>query len=542
MLPALGEIEVEQATVDDLLARVPVRGSDRVEAAALKHDAAPGRGAAAGAARVTSAAPDEAVSVSDGSCRWRISEEALRRIVDDVRREGPPHAVGRERVRARMVALLQRQAEARRGDSPAEAWLRKMGRDPQVTGVPRPRLAGGHRRAAGLRAAHRPRGAGRGGRGRAHRRRAGRAASGPVHLGRSKAARWSAADAVLIDEAAGLIDRLPSFGHVVVDEAQDLSPMQCRAIARRSEHGSLTLLGDLAQGTAPWAARDWRETLTHLGKPERPGGAADHRLPGAGRGASRWPTGCCRRSASTVPAAVSLRRDGCAGRTGGRRARRGHGGRGPRGPGLRGLDRRDRRRRGGRPARARPSAARRHRARRGDDAERPTARVTVLPASLAKGLEYDHVIVVEPAEIVAAEPRGLNRLYVVLTRAVSRLAVLHTRPLPPELMTGLSPSRSRLPRQTRLSRGDRAINARPAAQSRAVPLGHSVEQSATDPHPAPPVRAPAALAPLAWPEPGPRVDRWPTGSSRQAGCLQRGNGLGDGRRGDLLDRGQPADR
>ena len=57
-------------------------------------------------------------------------------------------------------------------------------------------------------------------------------------------------------------------------------------------------------------------------------------------------------------------------------------------------------------------------------------RVTVLPATLAKGLEYDHVIVVEPADIVDAEPRGLHRLYVVLTRAVSRLAVLHARPLP----------------------------------------------------------------------------------------------------------------
>jgi sirohydrochlorin ferrochelatase len=57
-------------------------------------------------------------------------------------------------------------------------------------------------------------------------------------------------------------------------------------------------------------------------------------------------------------------------------------------------------------------------------------RVTVLPAGLAKGLEYDHVIVVEPAEIVAAEPRGLHRLYVVLTRAVSRLEVLHAEPLP----------------------------------------------------------------------------------------------------------------
>jgi superfamily I DNA/RNA helicase len=59
--------------------------------------------------------------------------------------------------------------------------------------------------------------------------------------------------------------------------------------------------------------------------------------------------------------------------------------------------------------------------------------VTVLPAGLAKGLEYDHVIVVEPAEIVAAEARGLHRLYVVLTRAVSRLAVLHAEPLPAPL-------------------------------------------------------------------------------------------------------------
>jgi DNA helicase IV len=57
-------------------------------------------------------------------------------------------------------------------------------------------------------------------------------------------------------------------------------------------------------------------------------------------------------------------------------------------------------------------------------------RVAVVPASLAKGLEYDHVVVVEPAEIVEAEERGLNRLYVVLTRAVSRLDVLHHRELP----------------------------------------------------------------------------------------------------------------
>jgi hypothetical protein len=62
------------------------------------------------------------------------------------------------------------------------------------------------------------------------------------------------------------------------------------------------------------------------------------------------------------------------------------------------------------------------------------ARVTVVPASLAKGLEYDHVVAVEPAEIVEAEGRGLHRLYVVLTRAVSRLDVVHQRPLPDALL------------------------------------------------------------------------------------------------------------
>jgi len=66
-----------------------------------------------------------------------------------------------------------------------------------------------------------------------------------------------------------------------------------------------------------------------------------------------------------------------------------------------------------------------------------TARVTVVPASLAKGLEYDHVVVVEPATIVAAEPsvrQGLRRLYVVLTRAVTGLVVVHGEPLPEQLV------------------------------------------------------------------------------------------------------------
>jgi len=53
--------------------------------------------------------------------------------------------------------------------------------------------------------------------------------------------------------------------------------------------------------------------------------------------------------------------------------------------------------------------------------------------TLAKGLEYDHVVVVEPARIAGAEARGLQRLYMALTRAVSRLTVLYSEPLPDPL-------------------------------------------------------------------------------------------------------------
>src|SRR5262249_43558971 len=193
--------------------------------------------------------------------------EALRRVVDDVRRENPPHATGRERVRARVVALLQRQSEARRGDSPGDAWLRRMGKVKPVADLMDevwPAVTA-EALVAGL---------------LSDPQRLARAADGILTPEEQaaivwakpprtvKSVRWAPAEAVVVDEAAGLIDRSPSFGHVVVDEAQDLSPMQARAIARRSEHAAITLLGDLAQGTTPWASRDWRETLGHLGKPE----------------------------------------------------------------------------------------------------------------------------------------------------------------------------------------------------------------------------------------------------------------------------------
>jgi DNA helicase IV len=431
VLPALGEVAVEQSTVEDLLNRVPVRGSDPPDVAALKHDARMAT-VLARALAATIQRPTAELVVADGSWRWRIAVEALRRIVDDVRRESPPHAVGRERVRARTVALLQRQAEARRGDSPPESWLRKMGRDPAVRSfldhvwpdvTPEALvfslLSDPTVLAAAASDVLTP------------EEQASLGWSRPPRT--AKAARWSAADALLIDEAAGLIERVPSYGHIVLDEAQDLSPMQCRAVARRSEHGSLTVLGDLAQGTAPWAAADWQATLTHLGRPAAPVvplttgfrvpaavvALANRLLPSLG---------------VSVPEAVSLRRDGtlkisqvddlalatvasvrsaltlegsiaviCADSSA---------------PGY---------------AEALRSAGLLTTSTVDPGADEPSdedGRVTVLPATLAKGLEFDHVIVVEPDEIVRAEPRGRHRLYVVLTRAVSRLTILHTAPLP----------------------------------------------------------------------------------------------------------------
>ncbi|MGI5146958.1 HelD family protein [Plantactinospora sp. CA-294935] len=427
VLPALGEVEVTQATVEDLLG-TPVRAVDPPATAALKHDprmAEVLRRALAGLLR----APEEPIVVSDGSYRWRVTAEALRRIVEEARREGLPYATGRERVRARVVGLLQRQSEARRGDSPGESWLRRMGRSKPVTefldhcwpAVTPDGLV--HRLLAdpGALAA---------------------AADGllteaeqalltwPKPPRTPRATRWTAADAVLVDEAAGLVERLSSFGHVVVDEAQDLSPMQCRLIARRSEHGSITLLGDLAQGTAPWAATDWRESLRHLGKPDAsvvpltmgfrvPAvvvALANRLLPAL---------------AVDVPPAESLRSDGAldirtvtdlpAATVAEVRAALAH-------DGSIAVIAAEAETDGLRAALAGagiPTAS-------ADEVE-AAARVTVVPATLAKGLEYDHVIVVEPARIVAAEPRGLHRLYVVLTRAVSRLAVLHSEPLPAPL-------------------------------------------------------------------------------------------------------------
>lgn len=264
-------------------------------------------------------------------------------------------------------------------------------------------------------------------------------------------ARWSAADAVLIDEVKDLVERTPSLAHVVVDEAQDLSEMACRAIGRRATTGSVTVLGDIAQGTTPWATTSWERLLGHLGKPDAtleilttgyrvPRQILDfasrllvHIAPGLSPARSvRQDPGSL--AVTEVPrgglaAAVA---EACTGALSN--------------PGSIAVITSD--------AQAAEIASELSKAGLPHailDGGTGDSQLVVVPVSLAKGLEFDHVIVVEPSRIAAAEARGLHRLYVALTRAVSRLTVLHSEPLPESLRTD-GPAAGRPPGASSLAR------------------------------------------------------------------------------------------
>jgi len=237
------------------------------------------------------------------------------------------------------------------------------------------------------------------------------------------------AEPLPVPEAEDAGPTMDDYAHVILDEAQDLSPMECRLIARRAEYASMTIVGDLGQATHPLAAGSWPELLSRLGRRaasggvRRPEGRRDvrtlelrtgYRVPQA---ISDYAT---RYLAPTIAATHSYR-------TGGTLS-------------VRRVDDLAAAVRDAIAATPREGStaliAADHAVDRFAALTGPADRaITVLPASLVKGLEFDHVIVVEPADIVAAEPRGHSRLYVILTRAVASVVVLHRDPLPAALRT-----------------------------------------------------------------------------------------------------------
>jgi DNA helicase IV len=435
VLPALGELEVKQATVDDLVGHVEVSGRDTAAAAVVKGDARMAQ-VLRRAVRSHVTMPTEPVVVVRGSRRWRIPAYELEEIVRELLERDIRYGAARDALPQRIAhTVLVRMEEA--GEAPDDRVQDAVARNPAVKAavkaiwppVDPAKLVLRLLSDAEFLAAH---------------------ADGvltaeeqatillPKPARSVRSAKWSAADAVLIDEATDLVQRTQSLGHVVLDEAQDLSPMQYRAVGRRCSTGSATVLGDLAQGTTPWATASWAEALSHLGKPEAVVeeltagfrvpreviAYASRLLPHMSPGLA--PVSSVRESpgslevravvdAADLDAAVvaacakSLRNEGSIG--------------------LIAADSRV-------PALSAALAAAGLPHLSPGEETTAQARLTLVPASLAKGLEYDYVVLDEPASVISDEPdlrTGLRRLYVSLTRAVSGLTVLHAAPLPPQL-------------------------------------------------------------------------------------------------------------
>ncbi|RKT06061.1 DNA helicase IV [Streptomyces sp. 3211.6] len=434
VLPALGELEVQQATVDDLVARpgLEVRGTDAAETAVVKGDARMAE-VLRRAVRAHVTMPAEPLMVVRGSRRWRVPAYELEEIVTELQNRDIRYGAARDALPQRIAhAVLVRMEQA--GEAPDDRVQDAVARNAAVKAAVKAIWPAVEPAKLVLRLLSDPEFLAEHAEGVLTDEEQ-KLLLWPKPFRSVKSAKWSAADLVLVDEAADLVERTHSLGHVVLDEAQDLSPMQYRAVGRRCTTGSATVLGDLAQGTTPWATRSWTEALAHLGKPgavleELTAGFrvpreviayASRLLPSIAPGLAEVSSVRETPGSLTVSASEDLTGDVIAAC----RAFLAHEG----SVGLIAADARIPLLGEALLAAGMPYLA---------PGEETTAqsRLTLVPASLAKGLEYDYVVLDEPAAIVDGEPderTGLRRLYVCLTRAVSALTTLHTAPLPAAL-------------------------------------------------------------------------------------------------------------
>lgn len=240
---------------------------------------------------------------------------------------------------------------------------------------------------------------------------------------------WTAADLVCLDELEWLLNgpgNRRTYAHIVVDEAQDLTPMQARALARRCPSGSMTILGDLAQAAGPHEYHSWRELVGLLTEGSAwtvevlqagfrlPPEVADFVEPLARAAAPRVPVARSVRPAREqtvhIMAADSL--EHLIGAVAERAAQitstrdgRSTAVIAPADETLRGLLRTELN-------------------------KIQLSRVPVLEPYEAKGIEFDHVVVVEPSAIASDTRSGMRGLYVALTRCTQSLSVVHQAALP----------------------------------------------------------------------------------------------------------------
>ncbi len=262
--------------------------------------------------------------------------------------------------------------------------------------------------------------------------------------------RWTPADVALLDDARDVLgpkpgrngkiddtDEIRTYGHIVIDEVQDLTPMQLKMATRRSLNGAMTIVGDLAQATGPLAPTDWDDVLDHLPdrKPARIIGlSVGYRIPGQ----------IMELANRVMAVATPSLRSPVSVRVGDAQ------------PVIVRADSPDQL------ARAVADEVRSLTATIPDGSlgviapdsmiddlsEHLTAAginhgtatrtgldegVTLVPVSVVKGLELDAVVVVEPARIVADHEHGMRSLYVALTRPTQRLSIVHADELPEPL-------------------------------------------------------------------------------------------------------------
>ena len=262
--------------------------------------------------------------------------------------------------------------------------------------------------------------------------------------------RWALSDVALLDDVRDVLgprpgkggkidelDEIRTYGHIVIDEVQDLTPMQLKMATRRSLSGAMTIVGDLAQATGPLAPNEWDDVLAHLPdrKPARVIGlSVGYRIPGqimelankvmaVATPSLRAPDSV--RVGDVSPTIVRAPSTELLGKTVAHEVLALAGAI----PGASlGVVAPDQMIDDLSVALTEAGVDHGTATRTGLDAG-----VTLVPVSVVKGLELDGVVVVEPSVIVDSIEHGMRALYVALTRSTQRLTVVHADELPAPL-------------------------------------------------------------------------------------------------------------